>query len=213
MSDIDCAIGSDSHLKDASEIKWFNDPDDKEPLSSPTEKKTGAQCSSQASRPSTMIIDPNNVASASSTRGKHKAGDGPVTMHRVARRKVIPTSSASSDDGGHVSDIDTAEGADTEADEHASEDDVGDAYASTKAMGDVDRESGATHHLKSECMADVRIVFIKKDDYVDSHTGLVESGHVCTVCQKNGVAARHCFFKGSMSTGKSSMSLLLACCC
>ncbi|OAX33559.1 hypothetical protein K503DRAFT_700221, partial [Rhizopogon vinicolor AM-OR11-026] len=102
MSDIDCAIGSDGHLKDASKIKWFNDPDDKEPLSSPTQKKSqqlhpfftstaspttviaGAQCSSRASRPSTRIIDPDNVASASSTQGKHKAGDGPVTMHRVA---------------------------------------------------------------------------------------------------------------------------------
>ncbi|OJA11406.1 hypothetical protein AZE42_13443 [Rhizopogon vesiculosus] len=99
-------------------------------------------------------------------------------MHRVTRRKVILTSSASSDDGGHVSDIDTAGGADTEADE------IGDAYASTKAMGDADRESGATRHLKSEHTADVHTVFIKKDDYVDPHTGLVESGHVCTVCHQ-----------------------------
>ncbi|OAX34085.1 hypothetical protein K503DRAFT_803874 [Rhizopogon vinicolor AM-OR11-026] len=147
MSDIDCAIGPDGHLKDASEIKW--------------------------------IINPDNVASASSTRGKRKAGDSPVTMHRVARRKVIPTFSASSDDGGHVSDIDTAEGADTEADKHASEDDVRDAYASTKAMGDADNESGATHCLKGECTADVHTVFVKKDDYVDPHTGLIESGYVC----------------------------------
>ncbi|KAF8811331.1 hypothetical protein BYT27DRAFT_7089668, partial [Phlegmacium glaucopus] len=31
--------------------------------------------------------------------------------------------------------------------------------------------------------ADVRTIFIKKDDYIDPHTGLVESGHVCKVCQ------------------------------
>ncbi|KAG1811121.1 uncharacterized protein BJ212DRAFT_1278098, partial [Suillus subaureus] len=47
---------------------------------------------------------------------------------------------------------------------------------------------------------DVHTIFVKKNDYVDPHTGLVESGHMCTVCQKNGVATRQCFFKGSMST-------------
>ncbi|KAJ8587607.1 hypothetical protein M405DRAFT_863602 [Rhizopogon salebrosus TDB-379] len=156
-----CAIGSDGCLKDASEIEWFNDPDDNWPISAAANNSTqplhpffsgasspatfvaGARRSGRASRPSTRIVDPDNVAS-SSTRGKRKAADGPATTRRVAR-KVIPTSSASSDDdGGHVSDGDLAEAADTE-DEHAE-----DAYASTKAMGDADRESGATHRLKSE---------------------------------------------------------------
>jgi hypothetical protein len=31
----DCAVGSDGRLKDASEIKWFNDPDDTLPIPVP----------------------------------------------------------------------------------------------------------------------------------------------------------------------------------
>jgi hypothetical protein len=72
-----CAIGADSHLKDASKIMWHNNPDDKCPLPAPgptTEKSTapvhhffiGAQRSNQAPRPSMKIVDPDNVASLSS---------------------------------------------------------------------------------------------------------------------------------------------------
>jgi hypothetical protein len=91
-------------------------------------------------------------------------------------------SGASSDDGGHVSDGNLTGGADGDTDDNA-EHALECAYASTKAMGDADRVGGVTHRLKSERTADVRTIFVKKDDYKDPHTGLVESGHVCTICQ------------------------------
>jgi hypothetical protein len=182
-----CAVGADGNLKDASEIVWHNDPDDECPLPAPgrtTEKSTapvhhfftGARHSARAPRPSTKIVDPDNVASSSSARSKRKAVDsGPGTSRRVAR-KVIPASSASSDDAGDLDGEDDAECTeDGVAEDGAAEDGAEALYAQTKAMGDADREAGKTC-LKSERTADVRTIFVKKDDGS-------ESGHVCTICE------------------------------
>ncbi|KAG2346985.1 hypothetical protein BDR05DRAFT_945398 [Suillus weaverae] len=114
-----CAVGTDGNLKDASEIMWHNDQDDECPLPAPgpTTKKstapvhhffTGARCSTRAPRPSMKIVDPDNVALSSSTQSKQKAVDGPGTSRRVAH-KVIPASSASSDDAGDLDGEDNAD--------------------------------------------------------------------------------------------------------
>ncbi|KAG1720947.1 uncharacterized protein EDB91DRAFT_1088629 [Suillus paluster] len=180
----DSTVGPNGKLKDASEIVWYNDADDDQPIPSSSTIKSllhpffagaappaaviaGARRSTRAPRPSMRILDPDNIASSSTAQGKRKAADD-LTRRRVAR-KIIASPTTSSHDGESDSDVDIggtdldAVGGDTEA-----EDDVERAYASTKAMGDADY---------------VRTIFIKKDDYVDPHTGLVESGHVCTVCQ------------------------------
>ncbi|KAG2346979.1 hypothetical protein BDR05DRAFT_945396 [Suillus weaverae] len=62
-------------------------------------------------------------------------------------------------------------------------------YAQTKAMGDADHEAGRTH-LKNKHTADIHTIFVKKDD-------VPKPGYVCTICEKNGVPAHHCFFKGA----------------
>lgn len=119
------------------------------------------------------MVDPDNVASSGSARSKRKAADGPGTRRRVAR-KVVPASSASSDDGGDADAVET----DLEDDADCTEDGAVRAeasYAQTKAMGDADHEAGKTH-LKNKRTADVRTIFIKKDH-------LSESGHVCTICE------------------------------
>ncbi|KAG1793745.1 hypothetical protein EV424DRAFT_1560447 [Suillus variegatus] len=133
-----CAVGADGNLKDVSEIVWHNDPDDECPLPAPgptTEQSTapvhhfftGARRSARAPRPSTKIVDPDNVASSSSARSKRKAVDsGPGTSWRVAR-KVIPASSASSDDAGNL---------DSEDDAECTDDGAEASYVQTKAMGD-----------------------------------------------------------------------------
>jgi hypothetical protein len=172
-----CAVGTDGNLKDASEIVWHNNPDDECPLPAPgptTEKSTapvhhfftGARRSTRAPRPLTKIVDPDNVASSSSARSKRKAVDsGPGTSWRVTC-KVIPASSASSDNAGDPDGEDDAERTDDGAEA---------SYVQTKAMGDMDREAGRTC-LKSEHTADVRTIFVKKDD-------VSEPGHVCTICE------------------------------
>lgn len=180
-----CAVGPDGCLKDASEITWHNDPDDEQPLSVPKPAKstpvlhslfTSARRSARAPRPSTKILDPDNVALSSSTHGKRKATDDPATKRRIVRKTIAESSasaSGDSDDAGHDSDG----AADTEI-----EDNVEASYAITKAMGDADREAGTTRS-KSDRTADVRTIFVKKDDYLDPHTSSLESGHICTVCE------------------------------
>jgi hypothetical protein len=82
------------------------------------------------------MVDPDNVTSSGSAWSKHKATDGPGTRQQVAC-KVIPASSASSDDGGDANTVET----DLEDDADCTEDGVVHAeasYAQTKAMGDVD---------------------------------------------------------------------------
>ncbi|KAG1738530.1 hypothetical protein EDB19DRAFT_2025397 [Suillus lakei] len=160
----DSTVGPNGKLKDASEIVWYNDVDDEQPIPSSSTIKSplhpffvgaappaaiiaGARHSTRVPQPSMRILDPDNVASSSTTQ----------------------------DIGG--TDLDHPDAVDTEA-----EDDVEHAYALTKAMGDADCK-GSTHRPKAEQTADVHTIFIKKDDYVDPHTGLVEPGHMCTVCQ------------------------------
>lgn len=185
MASDQCAVGPDGRLKDASEITWHNDPDDEQPLSVPKPAKstpvlhslfTSARCSVRAPRPSTKILDPNNVALSSSTHGKRKATDDPATKQRIVRKTIAESSASASgdlDDAGH--DLDGA--ADTEI-----EDNVEASYAITKAMGDADHEAGTTRS-KSDRTADVRTIFVKKDDYLDPHTSSLKSGHICTVCK------------------------------
>ncbi|KAG2135399.1 uncharacterized protein EDB93DRAFT_1107147 [Suillus bovinus] len=113
----DSAVGPNGKLKDVSEMVWYNDADDDQPIPSsstihpfftgaapPAAIIAGAHRSTRAPCPSTRILDPDNVASSSTAQ----------------------------DIGG--TDLD-AVGGDTEA-----EDDVEHEYASTKAMGDADRK-------------------------------------------------------------------------
>jgi hypothetical protein len=56
-----CALGTDGRLKDASEIKWYNDADDVDPIpSKPTGENTGRR--PQRNAPLTgKLRDPNNA--------------------------------------------------------------------------------------------------------------------------------------------------------
>ena len=79
MASDNCALGTDGKLLDASEIVWFNDPDDDEPMASAATSSTNQRqvattldtfitkvppatwCSAHAPRLSTKAIDPNNI--------------------------------------------------------------------------------------------------------------------------------------------------------
>jgi hypothetical protein len=98
----ECAVGLDGTLKDASEIEWFNDIDDDQPTKDPSTAVSsvllappttmhpfftgasppallvaGAHHSTCVSRPSVRVLDPDNVATSSSTTMKHKAAGNP----------------------------------------------------------------------------------------------------------------------------------------
>ncbi|KAG2148708.1 uncharacterized protein EDB93DRAFT_1071178, partial [Suillus bovinus] len=80
MSHDSCALNSDGSLKDASDIVFYNDPDNHAPLLQVPLKNTftallqsgrtpaltaaGSQCSTRTSRPSACVQDADNVSSS-----------------------------------------------------------------------------------------------------------------------------------------------------
>jgi hypothetical protein len=165
----DCTVGPDSKLLDAKDIEWYEDVDSSEPINkattpssitttdsstsihpffhggpAPTIVVTGAHCSRRMTRPSNRITNPDNAkASSSTTMHKCKAsssmGAGRHINHKVA------VNDEGSTDGSKIDDYepDAAEHPATTSDNEADtepEEDTDLAYASTKAMGDADRE-------------------------------------------------------------------------
>lgn len=176
-----CAVGQDGKLLEATEIEWFNDPDDAIPLSkpltaasshssmqsmapatldsffsrsgSPAVKIAGARRSQRVPRPSAKAAESSNRPGL-----KRKATDN-QNQRSTTRRRV--TSS-----GSDTSDKDTELDQDIEANDDAMDEDVDDdgvvddasqdvveekgpdeedndaedAYQTTKAMGDLDRQ-------------------------------------------------------------------------
>ena len=162
----DCAIGPDGKLLDVKDIEWYEDIDSSEPLkqvATPSSMTTAsssatihpifrgglasARRSGCAVRPSNGITDPDNAETLSfNTMHKCKASGGPAASRRVNCKVTINlddeglTDSNENDDyepniAEHPATTSDGEGGDTEPEE-----DFDLAYASTKAMGDVDRE-------------------------------------------------------------------------
>ena len=148
----DCAVGPDGKLLDASEIVWFNDPDDDAPLStpkglgnrSPSPKIAGSRRPQRAVRPSAKASDPNN---AESTKAPKRKPEDAQDARRVSRKVV----KADARPGGGEEHADapaplSAKGdkanSDHGADTHPEPDDTdaNAAYLATKSMGDADRQ-------------------------------------------------------------------------
>src|ERR1700722_6741464 len=98
MTSSGCAEGPDGHLLDASEITWYNDPNDSEPLpttsrttrASPVPKTAGSRCPKRTLQPSAQLRDPENTAMQSS-RLKHKP-DGDTSARKTKRPAAIVSS-------------------------------------------------------------------------------------------------------------------------
>jgi hypothetical protein len=162
-----CALGPDGKLLDASEIVWVNDPDDLMPVASiqqavvdatalppkssgthpffrgppPAVMVAGSRRSGRVSRPSKRALDPDNIERPNVSK-----------RPRPSHQKNVVDSELDSDehdqdcidndndaDGGIETEVDSdhdSEVVNTDLDSEA----VEEAYASTKAMGDADRE-------------------------------------------------------------------------
>jgi hypothetical protein len=96
------------------------------------------------------VLDPNNIASSSTTQGKRKAVDDPGATRQHVACKIITSPTASGDSGESNGDVEIG-GADldpgTQGDDTEAEDDAEHAYASTKAMGDADRKVSHQHNI------------------------------------------------------------------
>ncbi|KAG0707222.1 hypothetical protein DFH29DRAFT_1076482 [Suillus ampliporus] len=83
-------------------------------------------------------------------------------------------------------------------DDDDDDDDAPTTYQQTKAMGDADRE-GAKRR-KSDLTADVCTVFTRDTKAINPSTGKQETGHWCEVCRAKGLARKHCFMTGSVTS-------------
>jgi hypothetical protein len=152
MASDSCAVGPDGNLLDASQIVWFNDPDDDEPMvpgtsSAPsvaqpqvsmatldsfvTKIPPATRRSARAPCPSTRAIDPDNIMAL-----KCKPSNTAAAKPPCRPRHVSP---------------DREEDMATEPDLTDSEDDNPVdpviAYEETKALGDADREVSAPYYF------------------------------------------------------------------
>jgi hypothetical protein len=165
----DCAVGLDDNLLDAKDIEWYEDVDSSEPINkattpssitttnsfttihpffhggpAPASVVAGAHHFGCMTCPSNTITDPDNAeASSSATMHKRKASSS-IGAARCINRKVAVNDKGSTD-GSKINDYepDVAEHPATASDNEADtkpEEDTDLAYASTKAMGDADRE-------------------------------------------------------------------------
>lgn len=178
MSDLGCALDKDGELMDASNITFYNDPDDDTPISGPPGSTTtstrnmhpffsgahspavvvaGSRRSARVPRPSTRVMDPDNAEANTSTAvtakrlQKRKVDDAPSGRH-VARRMIAESDSDleegnTNDNGDAVREDYTSDDAGDGDPTDVDEDDVEVAYASTKAMGDADREVSFWFHF------------------------------------------------------------------
>jgi hypothetical protein len=110
MSEDCCALNADGTLKDASEITFFNDPDDEVPLPQPSSSTTsakdafsillkagrtpatvaaGSRRSGRPSKPSARIRDADNACGLSSSTNPRKRALSSATDHPPRKKTVM----------------------------------------------------------------------------------------------------------------------------
>ncbi|KAG1908156.1 uncharacterized protein F5891DRAFT_973648 [Suillus fuscotomentosus] len=195
-----CALNPDGSLKDASDIKFYNDPDDNIPLPNvPSSSNTfpvllkagctpaivvaGSRRSGRPSKPSARIRDADNAcglsASGSSTRkcALSSTTDPPVPIKKATMRILSPPDT---DDEDIPSPLDPAS-----SDELIPQPDEDEDTDEVKF-----ENGGATQTVtKSERTADIWTIF--------SH---IPDGWVCTLCKDAGEPAHKNMFHGGTST-------------
>jgi hypothetical protein len=165
------AANPDRSLKDASEIQWYNDTDDTEPMHPPAAppslqrvatldsfvKKTppaqfiaGSRRSSRTTRPSTKVTDPDNIAL------KRKTSIG--TSTNSTRRLRICISDSDGEEAATEPDATEPDAMELDADKKtdstasdAEDTDHENDYSQTKALGDQDRD--VSIHFLSKTLA------------------------------------------------------------
>jgi hypothetical protein len=165
----------------------------------------GARRSGRATRPSTRVTDPDNTEShaffaPSGAKRKASTAGSAQQPRRLYKATDDEASGRDSQDDGNTNDDDITVDPSEIATEKASsdEEDVEANYASTKALGDADREvsylvlllaklntlSGQlTRRPKTERTADVRTIFVAVANHTNPDTGKVEKGNICTLCK------------------------------
>ena len=159
MASDNCAVGPDGQLLDASKITWYNDPDDDMPMALTTTLPSTVQGwpsvttlnsfvtkvtpttrrSARAPRPSTKLIDPDNVMTL-----KCKACDTASTNPSRCHCQASPGYEEEEATEPDLTPTDIEDEPDpTDSDIEDNDDDLVNpdaAYEEAKALGDADRE-------------------------------------------------------------------------
>jgi hypothetical protein len=149
MASDNCAVGSDGNLLDASQIVWFRDPDDDQPIALTS---SSAQHQASASRTMTTMLDsfvtkvpPPTRRSTHAPHPSTKAIDLDNIM--ALKHKSSNTGAGKPSSCPHYVSLDHEEDKATEHDpmegEESEDDDVVDpdaAYQETKALSDANHE-------------------------------------------------------------------------
>ena len=116
-----CGLGADGTLLDASQIQWYNDPDDDTPLI------PAARRSTRTTRPAPKLVDPNNA----------------ITLRKCKASRPVVVSEGSEEESEGDRDNGVMTDAATDMDVHGitlSESES--TYQQTKEMGNADRQVG-----------------------------------------------------------------------
>jgi hypothetical protein len=144
MSESNCAVGSDGKLKDATDIDWYNDPDDNDPIA-PSGPSSTLQASSSASQikpaPDTFsVLLAKGNKPAAITAGSHRSTHAPKPSAKVREAKESSKKRSTADD----TDIDT----DTEAPAKKYR------QSTRSVILDSDEEAPVQHHLSRRATVD-----------------------------------------------------------
>jgi hypothetical protein len=180
MSDLGCAQSSDGKLLDASEIDWFHDCDDPNPIApsstgatvgsslptsrepsastldkffanaSPVRKIAGACRSARVPRPSTRVNHPDNAMASASSRKRRDDSSGSTDAPRVLQRR---RKLPDSDEDPASSEVETTEldESDTEVNQKNVTDTDGD---SGEDLGDDDGDDGEAAYQQTKAFGD-----------------------------------------------------------
>ncbi|KAG1727148.1 hypothetical protein EDD22DRAFT_853456 [Suillus occidentalis] len=189
MSHDSCALNSDGSLKDASDIVFYNNPDDHTPLPQvppknaftallqsgrkPALTMAGSQRSTRTSRPSTCVRDADNVSSSTRKHALSSATDPPAPKRAAAMHFLSPLDTDEEDEdmdeGNNPSPPPTQEGSFYEEFVPHPDDNNDNDDEAKSGNGD---DASQTTVSKSERTADLRTIFTRTSD-----------GWVCNLCK------------------------------
>jgi hypothetical protein len=148
-----CAIAEDGTLLDASEIVFYHDPDDDNPLPNTSSESAvvGSRRSGRVTRPSARVLEANDFeASVSRKRSATVTASIEASVRAARRAKLRVNDKVTDEEESDSFEVDDEDDNDEEDDAMTEEEAVNDAtdvevgYAATKAMGDADRRVSLT---------------------------------------------------------------------
>ena len=151
----ECAIGIDGQLKDASEITWYKDPDDDDPLppiplnsaQQPEAFVHGTRRSIRARKPTSKVLAAAQLPAARTSTSTKGSAKHPVIESEDEERGVDGAMPSEDEEWGVDSNeaLRSTEGKDDDGDEE--EEETQKRYTVSKELGDQDRAVRTHFHL------------------------------------------------------------------